>query len=536
MRKERWKKIFYLLMIVLILLGILIACGKNQRIEEGEGIKPSEAFEEAASKTLRIWETNPSEVYSNFGDSYYIHNVERILGIDIEFTHPGKNAEAFNLMVADSDYGDIITNNWAAYPGGIKGAYNDGIAIELNDVIESYMPNLKKWMEEHPEIDRKIKSDDGKYYAIPAVVSDSSMAHVFGFYVRQDIMEALSISMPSTIEEWHDALVKMKKELGIAPITATSNQLLNNGAFLNAYVPSMWNNRYSVDKDSGQVVYTAATKEYQEFLITMAQWYKEGLIDKDIATNNDTAVRAKLLAGEAVIGFGYAGSGLQITILEGQKKDPDFMLEAIPGCARNEGEEILYCSGDPVFGAGSNGYAVITTACEDVETAARYLDWCFSEEGIMVSNFGIEGDTYEMIDGVPTYTEKITKNPEGKNIFEMLQTYVRCSSMFPGVQTMEYMQQYYQLDNVKKAIEIWGAYGTTDYEVSGVNYTTNEVEMLSLYETNIEEEMVESRIRFLIGMQDPQKDWDSYIERLNSLGLQETVQVNQAAYDRMMNR
>lgn len=69
-----------------------------------------------------------------------------------------------------------------------------------------------------------------------------------------------------------------------------------------------------------------------------------------------------------------------------------------------------------------------------------------------------------------------------------------------------------------------------------MNYTTNEVEMLSLYETNIEEEMVESRIRFLIGMQDPQKDWDSYIERLNSLGLQETVQVNQAAYDRMMNR
>lgn len=503
----------------------------------------SEKVEEAAEFSypmdgakVTVWGNNPaSTIYENYSDSRYIQNVEAATGIEIEYTHPGDNSEAFNLMLADAEFTDIIEYGWNYYPGGLKGAYEDGIAIELNDVIDQYMPNFKAWIEENPDTAKKIRTDDGIYYAIPATTSDPAMGCVFGWYVRQDVMEDLGLEMPTTIDEWHDALVTMKEKLGIAPIAGVAESL-NSGAFLNAYAPSINNSYYSIDAETGEVVYTPATDGYKKYLSTLAQWYEEGLIDKDIATNDNAAVKAKIMSGDAVIGFGYAGSALQTITMEAQEENPDFVLAAIPGCAAAEGEEILYCSADATYGAGGTGYAVITTACEDVEAAARYLDWLFSEEGILISNFGIEGETYTMVDGVPTYTDEIINNPDGKSIAEALQTYVRSMSMFPGVQTLEYLQGYYQLENAKAAPTTWGAYGSTEYEVTGLSYTTEESEALSTIAANIGTEMSESRIKFVIGTLDIDTEWDAYVERLNSLGLEEAVEISQAAYERYLER
>ena len=40
------------------------------------------------------------------------------------------------------------------------------------------------------------------------------------------------------------------------------------------------------------------------------------------------------------------------------------------------------------------------------------LDYLYSEEGIMLTNYGIEGVSYELVNGEPVYTELLTNNPE----------------------------------------------------------------------------------------------------------------------------
>ena len=55
----------------------------------------------------------------------------------------------------------------------------------------------------------------------------------------------------------------------------------------------------------------------------------------------------------------------------------------------------------------------ITTACKYPVEAARWCDWVYSEEGHMYKVFGIEGETYEWVDGFPKFTDLIVNNPDG---------------------------------------------------------------------------------------------------------------------------
>ncbi len=45
-----------------------------------------------------------------------------------------------------------------------------GLFLELNDLIDQYAPNVKKLMEENPEIRKAITFPDGKIYSLPVIL------------------------------------------------------------------------------------------------------------------------------------------------------------------------------------------------------------------------------------------------------------------------------------------------------------------------------------------------------------------------------
>ena len=69
----------------------------------------------------------------------------------MEYIHPNdqQTAEQFNLMIASDELPDVIEYDWTgrsagSYPGGPEKAIQDGVILELNDLIDQYAPNLKK--------------------------------------------------------------------------------------------------------------------------------------------------------------------------------------------------------------------------------------------------------------------------------------------------------------------------------------------------------------------------------------------------------
>ena len=139
----------------------------------------------------------------------------------------------------------------------------------------------------------------------------------------------------------------------------------------------------------------------------MNQWYAEGLIDPDMATLKFDQVSAKMTNGSAGVSIGFAGSRMGAWITAAQANDPNYMLVAAPYPTLEKGAK-------PEFGQMDNQYpgtasVAITTSCKDVERAARLLDYAYGEEGHMLFNFGVEGESYEMKDDYPTYTDWVMK-------------------------------------------------------------------------------------------------------------------------------
>ena len=83
---------------------------------------------------------------------------------------------------------DII-DNVDFFEGGATSAYEKGYIIELNDQIDQYAPNFKKYLEEHPEIDKLVKTDDGKYLTFPLIRGSDELCSFNGLIVRKDWLD-----------------------------------------------------------------------------------------------------------------------------------------------------------------------------------------------------------------------------------------------------------------------------------------------------------------------------------------------------------
>ncbi|KAI7256420.1 hypothetical protein KC345_g10991, partial [Hortaea werneckii] len=161
------------------------------------------------------------------------------------------DSQKFSLLLASGELPDIFLNTWLQYPGGPDQAVEQGYILKLNDLIDQYAPNLKKTLQEHPEIDKMIKTDDGTYYAFPFIRSE--IGRVYGGpIIRKDWLDELNLGIPETIEEWHTVLTAFKEKKNAAsPVTFRTIFLgERTGGFAGAF--GVMGNFYVND---GQVVY-----------------------------------------------------------------------------------------------------------------------------------------------------------------------------------------------------------------------------------------------------------------------------------------
>lgn len=488
---------------------------------------------------LQYWcelTTTVAANYSNLGDTPFGIGLQEKTGIEIEFLHPptGQIDEQFSLIVADGDLPDIMEYSWiSGYPGGPEKAIKDGVIIPLNDVIEQYCPNLKKYLEENPDIARACMTDDGNYYCFPFVRGEGTL-NTIGLMLRGDWLEELNLEVPETIDEWHEVLTKFKEEKGCsAPFTFeyTSASYLAANPFVAAFDT---NYSFYVGSD-GTVHFGAAEEGYKQYLELFHQWYEEGLIDADIATMKNDQVSAKITSGDAGVSMGQAGSRMGTWIAAARQTNPDYTLVAAPQPTLEKGTRAEFGHVEVPFSGKSS--AAITTSCENVEKAAKLLDWAYSEEGHIYYNFGTEGVSYNMVDGQPVYTDLILNNPDGLPISQAMSAYIRGNYNGPFEQDARYLAQYYTLDEQKATPSIWGDGSSNGaaHVMPPITPTTEESKEFATIMNQVNTYRDEMTLKFIFGDEDL-ANFDSYVENLNKIGLERALEIENAAYERYQSR
>lgn len=481
------------------------------------------------SNKLTYWvslEPNAAMSVSDYGETPFAKELEKRLGIDIEYQHPpqGQEGEKFNVMVAMDDLPDIIEYRWAEYPGGPSKAISEGIIRDINKEMDK-APNFKKYLDSNPELNKWVKTDNDEIFGFPFIRGDKSLQVSAGITLRKDWLDELGLEVPETIDEWEKVLTAFKEQKGAsAPLIIQPYQFAW-GPFCGAY--GVMEGMYI---DNGKVVYGTAQPGFKEFLKTMNKWYNLGLLDNNIAAIDSKAVDSNILNGISGATVGSIGSGIGRWMQSATQSG--FDLVAAPYPTLNKGDY-------PEYGQMQSplpfGFSAITRSCENVDLAYKLLDYGYSDEGHMLYNFGIEGESYTMKDGEPVYTEKITNNPDGLSMSAAMALYMQSYNTGPFVQDKRYMDQYASLPQQKQAWETWSKTNAYEHLMPYLymdEAESGEIAKLTNSVTTYQSEMV---IKFIMGIE-PIDNFDNFVQEMNNRGLQKILEAEQRAYERYKNR
>ena len=106
---------------------------------------------------------------TNYNETYYWQELEKRTGTHVDFQHLAAGADMMtqlNLMVASKALTDIVVGiDWRTVTGGAPLWEEDGVIIDLTDLIPEYMPNYYAAIQEVPYW-KPTLSVDGKMYYI----------------------------------------------------------------------------------------------------------------------------------------------------------------------------------------------------------------------------------------------------------------------------------------------------------------------------------------------------------------------------------
>ncbi|MEK3719356.1 extracellular solute-binding protein [Paenibacillus sp. FSL H8-0034] len=522
---------------LLAAICLLSACSLETAPQQDAAKSTAEASRELnrdqTQGTLTSWEpinTNLFTIVNNMAETPFGKQLEKDTGIKVKYMHPadGQAKEQFNLLIASNHLPDVIEYDWnSAYPGGPEKAMADQVIIPLNDWIDKKAPNLKKLLQSNKELDKMVKTDSGKYYIFPMVRPDNGL--VFrGPMVRKDWLDELGLAVPTTIDEWYTVLKAFKEHKGAsAPLTAMySNELMIQDAFIGAYRTA---NRYYID-DQGIVKYGPIDPQFKEALTLLRKWYAEGLIDKDFALNNDSkALDNRMLSDSSGATVYLVSGGMGRWMETGRKKNSQFQLVGAPYPTLKKGERAFIGQRD--FQYAPVGSKAISAAATNPELAVQWLDYAFSEQGSQLFNFGIKGESYEVMNGVPQYTDKMSRS--GKyNFQQMISQYTKPNGPFLG----DRRKSFNTFPEQEETIRIWeqtdAAKHVMPLFLTPTIEESKEMAKLNTAITSFKEEMF---LKFITGVE-PLDRFDDYTRRIQEMGVDKVTRIYQDAWDRYNKR
>ena len=461
--------------------------------------------------------------------------IEDKLNVDIEWIHPTNDTEQFNLMVAQQEMYDIVWKEWTGVAGGPAQYIDNGLIMDLTDVIEEATPNYYNFMyaPENADILKQVTLNDGRMYLFARVFPDSRCMSYTGYIVRQDWLDELGIDRPTNIAEWEETLIAIKEGDLNGNGEADEIPFVPEGLAHIRPLAAAWGIRSGLypSLEDGSITFGQIQPEYKEFLMKMNEWYQMGLIDPEFASNNGSARQQKMTTDLGGVFYGYISGGIG-TILDLMKDvNPEYNLTAIPYAATEDG--IAYTDNDPVVRKFVGQGCAISAKMSDEKKAKVFelFDYFYSDEGYELLNWGIEGITYTKDEnGENHFTDYVFNNPDGLASVQAVCRYAWPNSNAPAV--CDYEARKY-INNMKpqqnEAADIW-ALADTSLCLPILLPTSEDSSRMSTLLNEINTYMSEMETKFIMG-RESFDEYDNFVNTLYEMNVEELIEIEQRTYD-----
>lgn len=472
----------------------------------------------------------PTVGLTSYNEAPGVAALARQTGIGIEVIEP-VDLNALLVYLASSDLPDIvIMNKSGEYPGGIGKMVADGVASDLTDDLPLYAPDYWRFINDHPQFQSNARMDDGRYYLIPSTIYPigSPYRFWFGMVARQEFLDQLGMDNPKTPEELYTYLKRCKDELGVeTPFMSDVNRW--NHAWENgdgSFSAPFGLVSLGLYADEGVVHHGHAEKELQGVLDFFAKLYQEGLLDPNFSSTDEAMANSAMMSGKSALMLTAAS---RIANMMNSLDDPQFTLTGIPPLSKPDGSPAYYVFASTYIEGSFCAFIPETTTGERRINALKLLNYFYTDEGHILSNYGVEGENFDVVDGRYLLNQSMVNNPDGLPLDGLLRT--RALMNWPMYYDDAMLAQRYGLPKQAEAFRNWSMNETDKYQIQNTSILPQYADEYAKLWADIKTYMAEYRSQYIIGAKAPETFEGEYLPTLEKMGMPRVLEILQESYE-----
>jgi putative aldouronate transport system substrate-binding protein len=405
--KCSWYVVFLILSCVSMLF---LACNKAGGKSSGAASISVEVFDRGTDGG----KTNPAD---NEWTKWIKEKLLKDENIDITFVPVSRWEEGSiltNLMAAGTvpdvcaTYSQANITNWSGQGGVFDMApYVDTTLKDMNEFLGE-----DRALKGRRLINRLKDAKTGALYSVPSKRASVALRNTF---IRKDWLDKLGLPLPSTLQEYYDALAAFKeKDPGgvgknkVIPFTMTTDIRWEGANIMDSFIdPALSRKERWIHTVSER---NFAIPGYKEGVRFMNKMYNAGLIDRDFplyrATGDNNNLIKSGVVGSIVANWDYIYRDAENVLRDLIKNVPT--AEFVPVDCMTGSDGMTHKNSYDMVAL----FLFIPASSKNPDAAMRYINWLAKPENSYFIQTGPEGIVHTIVDGIPKIDAFAAKDPK----------------------------------------------------------------------------------------------------------------------------
>ena len=531
-----------------MVLALLLALTALPALAGSENFNPDgeyPLFKEKVNLTIGV----PQSVHvEDFNTNWMTTYIEELANADITFEvyTSEMNTQLTMAITGGSDLPDILFTSSVSIELMDQWA-SAGALVPLGEYYEKYGYYVND-AKERTGVDflQLVTSPDGEIYTLPGYNQSLTNECPDRIWIYRPWLEALGLEEPTNAEELYTVLKAFKEqdpngngqadEIPMISIYGKNKSWWRALMNMFQYTPA---NDWTLQ--DGKVIYAASTEAYREGLKYIRKLFDEGLIDPMSFTIDREQVQALASGETCLVGMNmfadapapyHSERALEYTLLSPFKNAGGKM-------------QTTYSPSQPMV------CGLITTSCEDPESAFRFCDLLYRDDMSIINHWGQEGVHWEWAqEGDKSNYDYLGYKASFRELESLWGTVQNVMWAQSGPWVREFAIAAGRVESngydVAAENELTKGYRLADYIASypaegeyvpTLVFTEAESDQISMILSDLTSYIDTARTNFMMnneGMDiNSDESWNAYLAQLDAIGMQTALPILQAAYDRM---
>jgi len=392
----RKTKIFSILLTVTLVTSLMAGCGSSKK---SEPVATTKTLDKSPI-TLTFYSADGNAKSSNFTDAV-AKEITKRTGVTLKIQYPVGGTSKVPLMIAGGEYPDLIyakgdESKIVSAKGLISLDKYLGKAENIKKLYGTYLPRLKD------SVDDPTTYTVGSFGVSPIGTEIWTPGGLF--QIQHAVLKDQGYPKLQTLKEYGDAIktymqkyptINGQKTIGLSLCADDWRWLITVGNPSGSAVGLPGDGQWAIDPDTNKAQYKFMLPEIKEYYRWLNGMNASGVLDPESFTQKFDQYKAKLTSGRVLAisdaGWDYADATASLNKINQQERTFATLPVVLDAKYKDASMKDL--------GWGGGTGVAITTSCNNPDRAMQFLDWMASDEAQILTNWGIEGVNYTIVDG-----------------------------------------------------------------------------------------------------------------------------------------